>query len=170
MSETTHAEFVQGLRELADFYSAHSEVKLPYTAGFSIYTFDAATAIHDAVACARAFGYAEKTYGDEYFRMTKKFSGGISLEFCTDRQSVCTPVVVGTRVEPARVIPAKEEEIIPERVVEQIEWRCQSLLAAAAPKVEQVGVEVPEEGNLLEPPACPSTEKAEEAEWSDLPF
>lgn len=131
MPDTTHAEFIQGLRELADFYEAHPEVKLPHAAQLSIFSWDKDQAVADAVRCAHAFGHAEKSYSSDYFRMVRKFPGGVSLEFCTDRQTVCTPVVVGTKVEPAHTIPAQEERFIPERVVEQIEWRCQSLLAAA---------------------------------------
>jgi hypothetical protein len=162
MTEVTHAQFVQGLKELAEFYEAHPEVKLPYSPVFSIFSWNKEEAIRDAVLCAHAFGYAEKSYSTDYFRMTKKFPGGISLEFCTDRQAVCTPVVVGTKVEPAHTIPAQKEKFVPERVVEQVEWRCQPLLAGAPPsRIEEVAEE--------------KTEKALEAEWEpltdqDIPF
>lgn len=133
MPETTHAQFVLGLRELAEFYEAHPEVALPNYPSFNIYaeswrygTKEAAKEI--VVVAARAFGDAKKTYSMSSFELAKEFSGGVKLEVHSDRQTVCTPKV--TKVvrragytAPEQYYPPTEEEVVEE-------WECHSLLKA----------------------------------------
>ena len=135
MPNPTHHDYVQGLRELADFYEAHPEVSLPlYSSDFTIFakTYNFAEkqeAKAVVIAAARAFGHAEKTYTRTDFQLKKEFSGGISLTVHSEREVVCTPVVVGKETIPGRVEPATPERYIAERVVDKIEWKCDSLLA-----------------------------------------
>lgn len=135
MPNPTHHDYVQGLRELADFYEAHPEVPLPiYSSNFTIFakTYNFAEkqeAKAVVIAAARAFGHAEKTYTQTGFELKKEFSGGINLTVHSEREVVCTPVVVGKETIPGRVEPAIPERYIPERVVDKIEWKCDSLLA-----------------------------------------
>ena len=178
MSNPTHAEFIQGLRELAEFYEAHPELSLPDTRTMNLYYFaysvaDRITARDKMITAARAFGKATKKYAGEYFFLRKEFSGGVCLEANVNRETVCEPVVVGYTDEPEKVIP---EQVVPARRVPRIEWACgKSLLAAALalgegdPALQQpAGVELPEEGRLLE-----GGEKAGEEAFlqdSDIPF
>lgn len=135
MSTPTHAEFAQGLRELADFYLAHPEVKLPqYSSDFTIFANEwlygsKEEAKEVVILAAKAFGRAEKVYSQENFKLQKEFAGGVKLTVQTDRKVVCTPVVVGKKQIPGQVIPAEPERYVPAYEVDDVEWKCDSLLA-----------------------------------------
>ena len=177
MSNPTHAEFVQGLKELAEFYESHPEVDLPERK-LSIYYFaysaqDKILARDKMIATARAMGHASKDYAGDYFFLRKEFSGGVELAACISRETVCEPVVVGYVDEPEKVIP---EQVVPARRVPKIEWACGKSLLAAAPALgegdpalpQPAGVELLEEGRLLE-----GGEKAGEEAFLqdfDIPF
>ena len=70
-----------------------------------------------------AMGSCEKQYVGDFFRLAKKF-GAITLIYHFYRDKVCTRRVVGTKVVPEEVIPAREAQVIPETVVEIVEWDC----------------------------------------------
>jgi hypothetical protein len=165
MPNPTHAEFVQGLRELAQFYEDHLEVKLPqYSSHFSVFANEylygsKEEAKETVIAAAKAFGHSEKIYSQESFQLVKEFTGGIKLTVLTDRKVVCTPVVVGKKTIPGRVEPAVAERYIPEATVDEIEWKCESILA---PTRDQTFGEIIVEGE--NPPSTfeESEEKAAE--------
>jgi hypothetical protein len=124
-------EFISGLRELAAMYESHPELAVPDGKTFNLFCFahsdrERAEAKERVREVARAFGSAAKSYDDGYFNLKKQFSGGIVLEITTNRDAVCERVVVGTKIEPAREIPAQS---IPEHEVEVVEWRCASILS-----------------------------------------
>jgi hypothetical protein len=118
----THAEFVQGLRELADFYSAHPEVKLPLSCSY--YICDATK--EETLAAARAFGDARKTYTNVHFILRKTFPSGVEIWLMTDRKTVCTAKEIGEKFVPAYTIPAQH---FPASTVPVLEWECLPLLA-----------------------------------------
>lgn len=118
--------FVQGLRELADFYAQHPEVKLPYHGSPSCPLGVYSPTKEEVVIAARAFGEAEKKYEGSYFRLKKIFSGGVALEFFVDRDVVCTAREVDQKFEPGYVIPAQH---IPSRMVPVLAYDCHPLLA-----------------------------------------
>lgn len=128
----THAEYVDSLRQLADFYEAHSEIPLPGGAAeMRIYQVNSRK---DAATLARAFGACEKEYTDDLFYITKKI-GAISLCGVFTRNEVCERVVVGTRIVPERVVPAiqaQPEQVIPEQEEEIYEWKCSPILGDEA--------------------------------------
>ena len=131
MSElTAQQQFSQSLRELADFYDQHPEVKLPGSvSGFSIFGANK----EELAIGARAFGKAEKLFTETAFQLVKTFPSGLKLEFYKCRESVCERVEVGEEVVPAHVIPATEEVFIPESVKKIYEWRCpDSILAGVS--------------------------------------
>lgn len=162
MPNPTHQEFVQGLRELADFYEAHPEVKLPsYSSSFTVYAtswlFSSKEEAKEVViTAAKAFGHAEKVYSQEGFELKKEFSGQITLTVQTERSTVCRAVVVGKKRIPSQVIPAEPERYIPEREEDQVEWKCESLLA---PTQEQSFSSMMVDG---EPPVSSWVETVEE--------
>lgn len=133
-------EMIEGLRKMADWLEKTS-AELPVPCGLvgSIYT----GAMHDSrgirhtldstigmALIANAAGDVDKEVSPQLFKLTKNFGGGVKVEWIAYRESVCEKVVVGTKV-----VPAEPERIIaavPERVEEVVEWRCPSLLKAAA--------------------------------------
>lgn len=70
-----------------------------------------------------------REFSDTNVRLIKSFDGGVSIRFVAARAQVCERVVVGVTVIPEQVIP---EQIIPAQEIEQVEWRCHSLLEESA--------------------------------------
>lgn len=107
------AEQIEGLRQLATFLEAHPEIPISYQT-YNVYFEDK----DDLRKAARIGSWAKEYYGD-YFVLRKIFAGHIQLDVYTDREKVCRPVVVGTRIVEAR--PAT-----PEQTEDVIEWVCES--------------------------------------------
>jgi len=105
--------FVAALRELADFFEQHPNVKVPYNT-----VVDTFVTTRDELA-ENARGSAwEKVYNGDWFSLRKVFGDdehGVVLEVNCSRTTVCRRVVKGTRVIPARA----------EQVVEDVEWVCE---------------------------------------------
>lgn len=140
----TNAEFVAGLRELADFFEARPELAPPYGIDNLNYygyvdedcqhTVDSKTGV--AFFVKTVGGKITKSADSSFFRMSRKV-GPFSIVAISNRESICERVKVGERIEPERIIPAqpeqhipaKEEEFIPSSKVDVYEWRCPSILA-----------------------------------------
>ena len=123
---TTAEEYVNGLRELADWFEAHPEIERPST-DFSIYATDSK---ENAEETMRALLPCKKKYDDSLFTLSRSF-GPFTLHYVFMRNTVCTPKVVGQREVPLKVIPPRFE---PEKVIEAhtedvIEWECEPVLA-----------------------------------------
>jgi hypothetical protein len=151
----THTEFVQGLRNAADFFEARPELAAPTSEISFIYygyydeafkhTVDSRSGLAHLVRIIG--GKVDKLEDDSYYRVIAK-RDGFKIEAVAYRKAICECVKVGTKVEPEHVIPAQpaiEEQVIPEREVEIFEWRCPSLLAPESeeehPSPHPVGVE-----------------------------
>lgn len=129
--DTERAAYIDGLRQVADFLDQHPDV--PVTAHESFmqlvpsYTDDAAAVFARAVKALASAGRVEKNDSGSYFTCTVMV-GGHELSVFTDRTVVCERVVVGTEIveipDPAAPKITVEQEIV--------EWRCGSILAAAA--------------------------------------
>lgn len=118
----TIEEYVQGLRDFADWAEAHADE-------FASWTLDDALGpvmlyrpdVESLAQTARALGgHRTKDANGSYFTIIRSF-GPVDVHAYSDRNEVCERVVTGTKVIPATVIPARE---IPERVEEIVEWKC----------------------------------------------
>ena len=116
-------EFIQGLRDLADWYENSTEVKAPWYHGVSIYLTDK----DEARAVAKSSeGGIDKIYMDGDLTLRKEFGSIIRFSARADRKDVCTAKVVGTEeVEvPDYSVPTPTKK----EVREIIEWECDPLL------------------------------------------
>lgn len=136
-TDQERAAYIEGLRQVADWLEAHPEVELPWL-GFepklSIYLVGYAQR-EPLAAIARAMGSFEKiANGDDYFQIVRRFAG-IAVVAQASRDEVCEKVVVGTtevtEEVPDPVALAAVPKVTVTKTVEQVEWRCGSLLAPA---------------------------------------
>ena len=123
-------EFVESLRNLADFFEQHEEIRLPLTTHITVFPNYSESKQQFRDFCRAIGGKIEKQFGDDVMYADKPFGNLFILRFMAYRDAVCERVVVGTKV-----LPATEERIVPaepEREVEIVEWRCGSVLAEVA--------------------------------------
>jgi hypothetical protein len=116
-------DFIQGLRDLADWYEASTEVKAPWYLSASIYMDDK----EEARAVAKSSqGGIDKIYMDGDLTLRKEFGDVVRFSARADRKTVCTAKVVGTEeVEvPDYSVPTPTKK----EVREVIEWQCDPLL------------------------------------------
>ena len=83
---------------------------------------------HTLAELARAFGHCNKVYDDNNVTVSRQFSEQVTVAVFAPRAKVCRRVVMGTRILPARIVPATDEVHIPASRVEIVEWRCDPLL------------------------------------------
>jgi hypothetical protein len=139
MTETdTRAEYVAGLRALADLLEANTDVPVP-TYGADrwqpirwVITGESAAEQKAAIAAVvRAVGgtWAKRSTGknDDLFTFDGRLAG-LYLDILTHRETVCRRVVTGTREVTATIPPATKEVTVTEDIVE---WICEPLLAEA---------------------------------------
>ena len=135
-NDTERAEYVKGLRALADLIEQHDELPLPTSKiEWAVHYFGDDDAQKTALATiARLLpGKVKKNdpnsseYNAEYF-ILKGTLHGLRVEAWANRSTVCTRVVTGTR-EVTKTVPVKTEDVT---VVEDVvEWVCEPILAAA---------------------------------------
>lgn len=133
-------EMIAGLRKMADWLE-NTPVEMPVPASLvgSVYT----GAMHDSrgirhmmdstigmALIANAAGDVDKEVNSQLFKLVKDFGGGVKVEWVAYREAVCERVVVGTKIVPAE--PERVVAAVPERTEEVVEWKCPSLLKAAA--------------------------------------
>lgn len=131
-------EQAAGLRALADFVENNTDIAviLEWPMHIATHVFDdaGATFATFVTAAARAGMPVAKEYGDKYAKVTATFSPAVSVQLQTDREEVCTRVVVGTETVTKKVKDPVALELVPEvevsEEVEVVEWRCAPLLAA----------------------------------------
>ncbi len=124
--ETTHKEFADGLRAIADWYEKNPHIPIPRHPSINNYSVNTKG---EAAAILRALGQCEKEYDENMFTLSHKF-GPIVARFVFYRESVCVKKVVGTREIAETVLPAREETIIPAHKEEIFEWECLPILAS----------------------------------------
>lgn len=135
----TRIEWIEGLRKVADFFEQHPEVMpLGWMRGGEFEacpeTFNIPNQTKQQLSiAAKALGHADKVLTDSHFTI-HGLVGGHAIDFYNTRESVCERVVVGTKVVPAHILPAREEMVIPESVQEVYEWKCPDSLLAGASK------------------------------------
>jgi hypothetical protein len=81
----------------------------------------------------RAFGSCTKTYDGANMTVSKKFSDQVTLSFFAPRAKVCRRVILGTRILPARTVPASSEVHLPATTEQVVAWRCDPLLQKELP-------------------------------------
>ena len=130
---TARAEYIAGLRELADLLERHDDLPLPYHGTTSELlwvqvTRDADEQKAGAAKFARLIpsAIAKEPRGDSLD--VKGRIRGLRVCLIVDRDAVCERIVTGTMTV---TIPAKPAE--PERTVEvdEVEWRCAPILSEA---------------------------------------
>jgi hypothetical protein len=125
-------EFVQNLRDVADFLEAHPEIGTPETSTIWFHCWhQGKNAKQELAKIASIPGGWDKDVEEGVmasYRLNRDF-GPLRISVSAWRSDVCEKFQVGTKVEPEHVIPAQEEQIVPERVVPVFEWKCPSLLA-----------------------------------------
>lgn len=131
---TERQQFCKALRDCADFFEAHSDIKIPS----SMHTFYLFPEVKEIAAYARAFGNCRKSGDDTFFNLTKQFGEAIEVQAAWYRNRVCERVVVGKKkVE----VPVMQE--VGKRVEEQdiVEWKCPKVLQPLAPPEVMAQVE-----------------------------
>jgi hypothetical protein len=138
------AEYVKGLRALADVLEANPAVELPYAGSGTELTIsllsvaDPRTAMANA---ARAFPIkwdknAWGPAGTAYFSLRGSLHG-LRMEICAYREAVCERVVTGTQEVTKTVKDPEALAAVPEievtETIDTVEWRCGSILAPSAP-------------------------------------
>lgn len=130
-------EWLDSLRQIADWLAEHPEVPQPYhLIGSELYIYlhggDSRTKL---AAIARAFGNADKRVDGSRFGVARRF-GAITLIASAAREEVCERVVIGTREvtedkpDPAAVAALPKVPVT--TVVEDVRWVCPPSLLAAA--------------------------------------
>lgn len=141
------AQYIRGLREIADWLQRHPEVHLPYLGDTTIGSLRAPTLdiyVHKSygdepsakarlAAIARAMGHATKSADDDdhRFRISRMF-GGIRVRASAPREEVCERIVVASHQVTEQVPDPEAVAALPlvsqTRVVEEVVWRCTALL------------------------------------------
>ena len=133
MIDFTREGFIQSLRDAADFFEANNAIIVPkWQQDINCFATNDELAKQEARNFAKAFGKAEKEYGDTLFEMSKHFGAGIRVRFLAHREAVCERVVLDRKIVPAFIVPAREGYTEPERVEEVVEWRCEPITAGGA--------------------------------------
>ncbi|MEV4161437.1 hypothetical protein [Nonomuraea dietziae] len=142
-TEARRAEYVKGLRALADILEAHPEVPLPYDGSSPDYgriTFS--DFLHskdpraDMAATRRALGVpVAKSAREDYFDLHGNLHG-LYFTLTAFRSDVCERVVVDRQEIDVEVPDPEALALVPKvkrtEVVEQVEWRCSPLLTGSA--------------------------------------
>ena len=133
------AEYIKGLRALADVIEQHPDLRLPST-GHSdwapIHVIPRDDQRAELAAWARVLpGRKAKSPRGEYLDLEGTLHG-LHIKVICDRGEVCERVVVGTE-EVTKEVPDPEyvaaaPMVTVTETVEQVEWRCGSILADAA--------------------------------------
>ena len=129
----THAEFVQGLRNAADFFETREEMGVPSTSLDFCFAGQVNGKRVDSKEGLAEFarivgGHIEKN-ADETFYTLVADREGFRVRALAYRSQVCERIQVGTKIEPEHILPAQEQQIVPEREVPIYEYRCPTILA-----------------------------------------
>jgi hypothetical protein len=128
LSTERRRQFIEGLRAVANFYEQNPGAwydGMHLTLNMYVWGRSARKTLAEM---ARAFGQCNKVYDDNNITLSRQFSEQVTLAVFAPRAKVCRRVVLGTRILPARIVPATEEVRIPASSVEILEWQCGPLL------------------------------------------
>ena len=131
----THAEFVQRLRNAADFFGTREEMGVPsfpldldfcFAGQVNGKSVDSKEGLAEF---ARIVGGHIEKNADESFYTLVADREGFRVRALAYRSQVCERIQVGTKIEPEHILPAQEQQIVPEREVPIYEYRCPTILA-----------------------------------------
>ena len=135
-----HSEFVQVLRNVADFFEARPELGVPTRYKFCkldfIYSGKIGAFLVDSKEGLAEFarlvgGKLDKEGDDSFFRLIAEREG-FSITALAYRNSVCEKVAVGEKLVEGR--PAEYREATDDHMEPVYEWRCPSILAPEEPE------------------------------------
>jgi hypothetical protein len=139
---TDRAEYIKGLRALADILERSPEVPLPYqghTTAMTLYFFNSEDPRKAMATARRALGIElTKDVWGNYFDLAGALHG-VQIKLTAYRADVCERVVVATREvkievpDPAAV--AALPKVTRTEVIEDVEWVCHPILAEAPAEV-----------------------------------
>lgn len=152
--------FIEGLLAVANFYSVHPEVELPWDADWTSFNVFSQKR-SQLVAAARALGHTEKIYQSDDFQLIKRFNSSVCLKLWGKRAEVCEAKVIGQEVVPEKVIPAQPERVEPGYTKDLVEWECKSLLAVDEEEADREVI-------ASQPPAAPVIVQPDYSD--DIPF
>lgn len=121
-------QFIEGLRAVARFYEDNPDAwydGIHLTLNMYIWGREAREILARSV---RALGSCIKTYDGTNMTVSRKFSDQVTLSFFAPRAKVCRRIILGTRILPARTVPASGEVHLPATTEQVVAWRCDPLL------------------------------------------
>jgi hypothetical protein len=121
-------QFIEGLRAVARFYEDNPDAwydGIHLTLNMYIWGREAREILARSV---RALGSCIKTYDDTNITVSRKFSDQVTLSFFAPRAKVYRRIILGTRILPARTVPASGEVHLPATTEQVVAWTCDPLL------------------------------------------
>ena len=118
MTDQERRDFIDGLRQVADFFEQHPSVPMPQ----SDMTINVFVSTREEMATIARVSKWDKIFDNNFFMLRKSFGPLLLLDVNAWRDVICKQVSKGTRI-----VPAKPEEVIPaqpEREEEVFEWVC----------------------------------------------
>lgn len=129
LDQDERAATIAGLRAAADFFEATPDAPLPYSINLGLHLFTR----EEFVSAVRALGKARKNFSTGYAEAKREFGGRVEIRYQAYREQVCERIVVGTKqVETEKPDPeaiAALPKVKRVETVEEVEWRCEPLLA-----------------------------------------
>jgi hypothetical protein len=126
-------QFIEGLRAVAQFYEENPGAwydGIHLTLNMYIWGRKTREILARTV---RSFGQCTKLYDDAYITVSRKFGDQVTLSVFASRAQVCRRVILGSRILPARTLPASGEVHLPATTEEIVAWRCDPLLQDESP-------------------------------------
>lgn len=126
-TDKERSKMITALREIANTLEKNPNLPLPYF-GSVVKRVDNASQM---LSYARTYGgkWDKSTDATDY-NLRRKLADGLTLVVYASRESVCHRTVTGVKEIPARIVPARAEEIIPAHTEEIVEWLCPESLSA----------------------------------------
>jgi hypothetical protein len=119
--------FIKELRDTADFLEERGFDENIRIGSFMIYLF--CNDVDTFTRNTKALGSFEKDAQFSYLNATRKMGANFSIQVTIARELICKKVVVGKKV-----IPAREETIIPEKVIPAMPEREEDIIEYECPE------------------------------------
>lgn len=128
--DRTVAEYVQGVRDFADWLEANADT-FEYECVGNDFRFLSYQSTKEGLARAvKAVGRGEKNGDENWFNVTRKF-GPVEVHLYTMRQAVCKRVVTGTKEVTKEIVDPDAPMVFVTEIVEEVEWVCDEPILTA---------------------------------------